>query len=306
MRWLNSWESFVKVVEGGSMAAAARSLGCTRAQISKQIGDLERNFGTRLIERGTRRLHLTPAGEIFLQHALRTLEEMHRTELAVRHLGDHPRGTLRISATLSFGRRYIAPLLPGVVARHPELDCELILSDDLLDLADDNIDLALRMTKAPPEDAVARKIVDLDRLICAAPAYLERNGTPQLPQDLIRHQCFSYLQREQRIWRLRNRDGQETDIPVHARIQHNNTDCMLEAVVQGHGLAILPTYVCAAELADGRLQPVLNGYEPSSAFGRHLYACYTPSRVRLPKVRVFLDELIRVFQPIPPWATGKG
>lgn len=306
MRWLSSWESFVKVAASGSMAAAARSLACTRAQVSKQIGELERSFGTRLIERGTRKLTLTPAGEIFLQHAQRTLDEMNRTELAVRNLGDQPRGTLRISATLSFGRRYIAPLLPDIVARHPELECELILSDDMLALIDDNIDLALRMTKAPPDDAVARKIVDLDRVICAAPAYLERNGAPQLPQDLVRHQCFSYLQREQRIWRLRNRDGLETDVPVHARIQHNNTDCILEAVLQGHGLAILPTYVCAAELADGRLQTVLADHEPSSTFGRHLYACYTPSRVRLPKVRVFLDELTRVFQPVPPWATGRG
>lgn len=305
MRWLSSWESFIKVVDGGSMAAAARSLGCTRAQISKQIGELERAFGTRLIDRAPRRLTLTPAGEIFLQHAQRTLEEMQRTELAVRNLGDHPRGTLRISATVSFGRRYIAPLLPELVARHPELECELILSDDVLDLADDNIDLALRMTKAPPEDAVARKIVDLDRVICAAPTYLERNGIPQLPQDLTRHQCFSYLQREQRIWHLHNHDGHEIDIPVQARIQHNNTDCMLEAVLQGHGLAILPTYVCATELADGRLQRLLTDFEPRSAFGRHLYACYTPSRVRLPKVRVFLDELIRVFQPVPPWAATR-
>lgn len=301
MAWLSSWESFIRVVECGSMAAAARLLGCTRAQISKQVGELERVFGARLIERNSRKLHLTPAGEIFLQHARRALEEVQRTELAVRNLGDAPRGTLRISAAVGFGRRYIAPLLPDIVARHPELECELILNDDLVDLSEDNIDLALRMTKAPPEDAIARKLCDLERVICGAPAYVARQGLPLTPQDLLHHQCFSYLTRDQGIWRLRSRDGQETDIPVRARFQHNNSDCILEAVLQGHGLAILPTYVCGEALADGRLLTVLDDYTPDSVFGRHLYACYTPSRVRLPKVRVFLEALENLFQPMPPW-----
>jgi DNA-binding transcriptional LysR family regulator len=301
MGWLNSWTSFVKVVEFGSMAAAARSLGCTRAQISKQVAELEQAFGQRLFERSTRKLGLTPPGEAFYQHALRALDAVENAEVAVKNLGDEPRGVLRIAATVTFGRMHVAPLLPGIVARHPELNCELILSDQLVDLVDDNIDVALRMTKAPPEDAIAKKVVDIKRVICASPAYLAKYGTPQTPQDLAQHHCFSFLLTDRSIWRLTDARGQESSVPVRSRIQFNNGDCLLAATVEGQGLAILPTYLCGPEMAKGNLVSVLDDFEPESRFGRHLYACYTPSRVRAPKVRVLLDELERRFQPVPPW-----
>lgn len=307
MQWLNSWDSFVKVVEGGSMAAAARRLDCTRAQVSKQIGELERAFGVRLFERSTRRLSLTPSGEVFYQHALRALEAVQTTEIAVKNLGEVPQGVLRISASITFGRMYVAPLLPRVVANYPELSCELVLTDQLVDLVDDNIDLALRMTKAPPEDAVARQLAPLKRKICATPAYLAAHGEPKLPHDLPHHQCFSFmLERDPLEWRLIDAAGDEVAVPVRSPFSFNNIECVLDAVLAGHGVAILPTYVCGALLADGRLRAILTDYEPLTAFGRHVYACYTPSRVRLPKVRVFLDELEKTFSPLPPWERPGG
>jgi DNA-binding transcriptional LysR family regulator len=302
MNWLGSWESFVRVVEAGSMAGAARHLKCTRAQVSKQIGDLERAFGVRLIERSTRRLVLTPPGEVFLQHAQRTLEAIRGTEIAVRNLGEQPCGILRISASISFGRLYVAPLLPRLTARYPDLSCELVLTDHSVNLFDDNIDLALRMTKAPPEDAVARKLVPLQRVICAAPAYLAAYGEPQTPQALANHVCFSYLlPGESADWCLADVRGNEIQVPVSSRLRFNNLDCVRDAVLAGHGLAIMATYLCADDLAQGRLQAVLTDYQPVTRFGSHVHACYTPSRVRVPKVRVFLDELEREFNPVPPW-----
>ena len=302
MNWLGSWESFVRVVESGSMAGAARRLNCTRAQVSKQIGDLERAFGVRLIERSTRKLVLTPSGEVFLQHAQRALEAIRGTEVAVRNLGEQPCGILRISASISFGRRYVAPLLPRLTARYPDLSCELVLTDESVNLFDDNIDLALRMTKAPPEDTVARKLVPLRRVICASPAYLAAHGEPQTPQELAAHSCFSYLLAgETAEWCLADARGNETRMPVSNRLRFNNLDCVRDAVLAGHGLAIMATYLCADDLAQGRLLAVLTDYEPVTRFGSHVHACYTPSRVRVPKVRVFLDELEREFNPVPPW-----
>jgi len=207
MAWLSSWESFVKVVETGSMSAAARRLDCTRAHVSKQVRELERAFGARLLERSTRKLALTPSGEVFYRHALRALEAIESTAVAIENLGDAPRGILRISATVTFGRMYVAPIIPKLIARYPELSCELILTDRLVDLVDDNIDLALRMTKAPPEDAVARKLVTLKRVICAAPTYFAAHGEPKTPQDLARHQCFSYLLANRGIWHLADSHG---------------------------------------------------------------------------------------------------
>lgn len=304
MNWLGSWASFVKVVEEGSMAGAARRLDCTRAQISKQVGELERAFATRLFERSARKLSLTPSGEVFYQHALRALDAVAGTEVAVRNLGDKPCGLLRVSASINFGRLYIAPLLPRITARYPELDCELILTDQVVDLIDDNIDLALRHTKAPPEDAVARKLATLRRVLCATPDYLARHGPPKHPADLAQHACFGYLQAggDQTI-DLIGRDGEEISVPIGSRFRFNNLDCILDAVLAGHGIAILPTYLCGPEIRRGRLQTVLDGYEPVTGFGRQLYACYTPSRVRAPKVRVFLDELERLLIPVPPWET---
>ena len=302
MNWLSSWDSFIKVVETGSMAAAARRLDCTRAQISKQVAELEREFGVRLFERSTRKLSLTPSGEIFHQHALRALEAVQSTEIAVKNMGDVPRGVLRISASITFGRMYIAPLLPKIVSQYPELSCELVLTDQLVDLFEDNIDLALRMTKAPPEDAIAKKLVQLKRVICGSPAYFAAHGEPKTPQDLAQHQCFSFLHTGgSPDWHLVNSQGDQISIAVSGKIHYNNIDCVLDAVLDGYGLAILPTYLCAQEIARGNLQTIFDDFEPVTNFGRYLHACYTPSRIRAPKVRVFLDELERAFNPLPPW-----
>ncbi len=302
MPWLNSWETFVKVVESGSMAAAARRLDCTRAQVSKQVGELERRLGVRLFERSTRKIDLTPSGEVFYQHALRTLETIDAAEVAVRNLGEVPRGMLRISATVAFGRMYVAPLIPRVLARYPELECELILGDQAVDLVDDRIDLALRMTRDPPQDAVARQLIAVQRVICGSPAYLEAHGEPRTPLELMDHQCFSYLLTDDGVWRLADRDGGEIDVRVRSRFQFNDIACLYDAVRGGHGLAILPMYMCGADLANGTLTRVLGDFDPVVSFGRHLYACYTPSRVRAPKVAVFLAELERMLSPAPPWA----
>ncbi|NMG31246.1 LysR family transcriptional regulator [Aromatoleum evansii] len=301
MSWLASWDTFVKVVESGSMAGAARRLDCTRAQVSKQIGELERRFGVRLFDRSTRKLFLTPSGEVFYQHALRALESVELTEVAVRNLGDAPSGLLRISASVVFGRIWVAPLLPRLTARYPELECELILTNSLVDLAEDRIDLALRFCKTPPEDVVAKRIFTMQTVICAAPAYLARHGMPRHPRELVDHQCFSFLLSDKRIWHLVDRAGAEVAIPVRGRVQFNEPASILDATLAGHGLAILPTYLCCNELGDGRLVRVLTDYTPRIDFGRHLYACYMPSRARLPKVKVLIDELEAMLKPVPPW-----
>ncbi|MDX5445727.1 MAG: LysR family transcriptional regulator [Zoogloeaceae bacterium] len=300
MSGLDSWESFVRVVEEGSMAGAARRLDCTRARISKHIAALESAFGVRLFERSTRRLMLTPAGEAFYPHAKGALESVAGAELAVRNLGDAPRGVLRVSATSSFGRRYVAPLLPALAEQYPELECELILTDRVVDLVEDRIDLALRLTRAPPEEAIARPLATLDRRICGAVSYLARRGVPRTPQELAQHDCFSYLMADGGVWRLAKPDG-EVAVSVKSRFRVNDVEAMFDAVCEGHGLAILSSYLTAEGLAEGRLATVLDEWEPLVPFGRTLYACYTPGRARTPKVRVFLAALEALLQPVPPW-----
>ncbi|BAL23831.1 LysR family transcriptional regulator [Azoarcus sp. KH32C] len=302
MSWLGAWEAFVKTVDLGSMAAAARRLDCSRAQVSKQLAELEQSFGARLIERTTRRQNLTPAGEVFYEHALRVLEELRDAELAVQNLVEIPRGILRIAAPVSFGRLQIAPLLPQFAAEHPLVQCELDLEDRRVDLIEENVDIALRLTDAPPENVVARKLTLVRRVICASPDYLARHGVPQVPQDLAHHECFAFTRmRGPSDWTLATPGGSLVTVPIRAKFQVNNLDSINAAVLQGHGLAILPTYLCGPDVARGTLVEVLKEYLPITTYGQHLYACYPASRVRLPKVRVFLQMLEDHFSPVPPW-----
>ena len=300
--WLPAWQAFVKAVDAGSMAAAARQLGVTRAQVSKQVAELETAFGTRLLERSTRRLRLTPAGEIFHHHALAALEAVAATQIAVRNQGETPLGVLRVSATMTFGRLYVAPLLRKVVAEHPGLSGELILSDQVIDLEAEDIDLALRMTRVPPQDAVVRRLATLDRLICAAPAYLAAHGTPAHASELPQHQTLSYLMTEEHRWHLVGPQGEEFVHTATSRLRFNSVDCMVDAALEGVGLAIVPIYLAQPHLQTGALVQVLQGFTSHTQFGSHLYACYTPSRVRIAKVRVMLQALQDMLEPVPPWA----
>ena len=302
--WLPAWQAFVKVVDAGSMAGAARLLDCTRAQVSRQVAELESAFGVRLFERSTRRLALTPAGQVFHQHALAALESVAAAELAVGNLGAEPHGVLRVSATITFGRLHVAPLLHRLALRYPRLICELILTDQLVDLEGGDIDLALRMTRSPPQDAVARKLTTLSRGIYAAPDYLRQHGVPTSVAELGQHQTLSYLMTEGHRWHLLGPDGAEHFHASTARVRFNNNDCLLDAALGGWGLAILPAYLAAPCVAAGRLQRVLPELEPSTLFGTHLYACYTPSRRRTPKVRALLELLMAEFDPLPPWERG--
>ena len=299
--WLPAWLAFVKAVDTGSMAAAARLLGCTRAQVSRQIADLEAAFGARLLERSTRRLRLTPAGEIFQHHALAALEAVTATQIAVRNQGETPLGVLRVSATIAFGRVYVAPLLHKVVAQHPGLTGELILSDQLVDLEAQDIDLALRMTRVPPQDAVVRRLTTVQRVVCASPGYLAAHGTPVHPSELTQHQTLSYLMTDDHRWHLADPTGEEFVHTATSRLRFNSVECLVDAALAGLGIAIVPMYLANPLVRAGRLVAVLPEFVSHTQFGSHLYACYTPSRVRIAKVRVMLQALTELLEPVPPW-----
>lgn len=301
MSWLLDWEVFVRTAEGGSMAAAARYLDCSRTQISKKLAELERSLGVRLMERSTRSLRLTPSGEVFYQHALRVLGEIRETELAMERMVSVPRGVLRITTPVTFGRLHIAPLLDRFSVDYPEVHCELVLNDRLVKVDEEGFDLAIRLTDAPPENLVARKLATIKRVICASPAYLEKMGTPSHPGELVRHACFAYSHASTLSeWRLLGPRGIET-FPVRGKFQINHVEAIQTAVLQHAGIAILPDYLCSEELARGNLRPILEDYEPLTSFGRYVFACYPATRVQLPKFKVFMEALGRRFEPLPPW-----
>ena len=263
---------------------------------------MEAAFGARLLERSTRRLRLTPAGEIFQHHALAALEAVTATQIAVRNQGETPLGVLRVSATIAFGRVYVAPLLHKVVAQHPGLTGELILSDQLVDLEAQDIDLALRMTRVPPQDAVVRRLTTVQRVVCASPGYLAAHGTPVHPSELTQHQTLSYLMTDDHRWHLADPTGEEFVHTATSRLRFNSVECLVDAALAGLGIAIVPMYLANPLVRAGRLVAVLPEFVSHTQFGSHLYACYTPSRVRIAKVRVMLQALTELLEPVPPWA----
>lgn len=288
MDTLHAMRVFSTVVEMGSFAAAAERLGLSRASTTRQLAQLEEHLGTRLLSRTTRRLNLTEAGAVYLQRCQQVLELIDDTERLVgsdRHI---PRGTLRVSAPVSFGTRHVAPAIADYVRRYPRVDVELVLNDRQVNLIEEGFDLAIRIAAKLDPGLVARQLASSRSLICAAPAYLARYGEPHEPAALRDHNCLLYTYAPQTIWSLR-RGEQTFRIAVTGNVRANNGDALLEAALTGLGLILQPAFIVGQALASGRLQPVLSDYQVG---GVGIYAVYT-SRQYLPlKVRTFIDFLL--------------
>jgi DNA-binding transcriptional LysR family regulator len=295
---LDAIEAFVKVGELGSFSAAAQRLGTSKSVVSKQVAALEDRLGAKLVNRTTRALSLTEAGAAFLERARTIIAELGAAESAVTHLTGELQGTLRVNAPLSFGIRHVAPAIAPFLAQHPNVTLELDLTDRFVDLIEEGYDLALRIGALADSSLIARKLAPVNRVLCAAPAYLERAGVPRMPQELARHACLSYRQeRRTAPWLL---DNGETRISVNVAgpLSTNNGDVLLEAARAGLGIVDLPTFYTCDDLRELRLITVLPGWTPPKLA---LYAVYRPNRHLSLKVRTFIDFFAARFGPKPYW-----
>jgi DNA-binding transcriptional LysR family regulator len=295
---------FARVVEAGSFSEAARALGLSKSAVSKQVGRLEDRLGTRLMNRTTRQLSLTEAGTAFYEHCRQLVADAEAAESAVTHLAAAPRGTLRVNAPMSFGQLHVAPALPDFLAAYPELSVEMQLNDRTVDLIEEGFDLAIRIGRLSDSSLIARRLAPMRRVVCAAPAYVERHGRPAHPRDLKHHECliYSYLS-SGREWRFQGPEG-ELRVPIQGRLEVNNGDALLAAAREGFGLVMLPTFLCADDLRAGRLEQVLADYcEPEGVAGG-VHAVFPASRNLSPKVRVFVDYLVGRFGGRPYWDAG--
>jgi DNA-binding transcriptional LysR family regulator len=282
-------KTFVTVVESGTLSRAAQRLETTAGAVSRRIAALEQRLGLRLLNRSTRRLGLTEAGERYYEDVVGVLRALEEAEDRVTHLSDAPRGNLRVAAPLSFGVRTLAPLLPGFAARYPDLRVSIDLDDRLVDILASGADLALRIGPLEDSTLVARRICDYRRVVCAAPAYLDRRGEPLVPQDLVGHDCLHYsniaLKEE---WTFRAGDGAVQTVEVTGPLCANNGDLLRRVAVGGMGICALPEFIAADDLEAARLKVILGAFEAPRIT---LWALW-PSRRFVPaKVRVFVDYL---------------
>lgn len=290
MALLENIRVFARVVELGSLSAAGRDLRLSPAVVSHRLQQLERHLGVRLLNRTTRQVQPTEHGVAFYEACQEVLRAVDHAESVVADAGGTPQGSLRITAPLGFGRRVLAPLVPAFQAKYPRVDVRLRLSEHLLDLLDEAVDVAVRMAVLADSSLIARKIADCPRVLCAAPAYLDAHGTPEAPDDLLEHQCLllRFPGSQQFRWTLQAPDGPRA-LAVGGRLDADDGDVLTEWALLGEGIVMKPLWEVAEHLRAGRLRSVVPDHPPEPATLAVIY----PHRQLLPaRVKAFADFII--------------
>jgi DNA-binding transcriptional LysR family regulator len=283
-------EVFVRVVERGTLTAAANFLDMTPSAVSKLIGRLEDRLGARLLNRTTRKLQLTAEGAAFYESGVRILGEIDTAERAAA-AGAAPRGRLRINCNVPFGQHYLMPMLPSFLAEHPEVAVDVVLTDKVVDLLEERADLAIRAGPLRDSQLIARKLWQSGMVVVASPAYLDKHGTPKSPADIASHNCLDFcFTRIVEGWPFLGSDGRTEIVAPPGNALVSDGESMRLLALSGLGLARLSRFHIARDIAAGRLVPVLEAFNPGDE--EPLHAIYVGQGGHLPsRVRAFLDFL---------------
>lgn len=291
---------FARVVEQGSFARAADKLDMSTSAVSRHVAELEAHLDTRLLNRTTRRLSLTESGQAFFERCVQLLADLDEAEEAVTATTMVPRGTLRLTSSITFGVRHLAPAIAEFAAKQPQLGFDIELSDRAVDIVDEGLDLAVRIGGIGSQALIARRIATAQMVLCAAPSYVERRGRPTVPEDLAQHECLTYeYLAAGNLWRFRDRQGAEHGVRIGGRLHANNGRLLTALAVDGLGVLLEPDFIVAPEIRAGRLVRLLPDHTPPSS---DIYAAYPSRRHLSAKVRAFVDFLTARFAGRPPWA----
>ena len=289
--------AFVRAVELGGFSLAAREFGLTPSAISKLVTRLEDRLGVRLLNRTTRRLALTPEGEAYFHRSQRILADIAEAENEVARFRAQPKGVLRVNTGTAFGLHQLAPALPEFLSRHPEVKVELTLTDRVVDLIEEGADLGIRLGALVDSSLIARKICELERVVCASPAYLKKHGTPRKPADLLKHNCLSiaYAPSLQR-WPFAANDGVQ-HVEVTGNASANSAEALLQLALVGLGIIRLSEVIVGEAVREGKLVPLLQDVHHSEPLPLH--AVYPQGRHRSPKVAAMVEFLVERFGDTP-------
>ena len=289
---------FSLLVRAGSFSAAAREMNVTTAAVSKRLSQMEARLGAQLLHRTTRRIGLTSEGEMYLAHARRILAEIDDMEQMIAGAMKAPKGLLRVNATLGFGRSHIAPLVSDFSKRYPDVQVQLQLTVNPPMLVEDAYDVCIRFGEPPDTRVIARRIASNRRLICAAPAYLERFGTPRTPHELTTHNCIGIRQGVEGygIWHLTSGQRMET-VKVRGDLSTNDGGVAVNWALEGHGLLMRAEWDIAKYLQSGRLRQVLPNWETPPA---DIYAVFPYQVQTAARVRAFVDFVAAAFSSSTP------
>lgn len=288
---------FVEVAERGSFTAAADKIGLTPSAVSKLVARLEERLGARLLHRTTRRIALTPAGEVYLARSRQILDDIEDVETEIRARGNDPRGPLRINTGVAFATHQLMPALPEFMLRYPLIEPHIAVTDHVVDLLRTNTDVAIRTGRVVDTALVMRKICDLRRLICASPEYLKRHGTPKKPSDLYGHECITIADiRSLALWPFAI-DGTLHTIEAKSRVRVDNAEALLQLGLAGAGIFRSADNLCGESIRRGRLVSLLTDSHVDEPVP--LTAVYPQGRHRSPAVRAFIDFVVEKFGHAP-------
>jgi DNA-binding transcriptional LysR family regulator len=291
---------FAKVVEQGSFARAAERLELSTSAVSRHVAELEAHLDARLLNRTTRRLSLTESGSAFYERCVQLLADLEEAEEAVTAATVVPRGTLKLTCSISFGTRHLAPAIAAFATRHPQVRFDVELSDRTVDIVDEGFDMAVRIGEIGSQSLIGRRIGASQVVCCAAPSYVAAHGMPRTPAELARHRCLSYEYSPSRnIWRFRDRQGREQDVRIGGPVHANNGQMLCALAVAGVGINFEPDFIVAPDVRAGRLVTLLPDFAPPSI---PIHAVYPSRRHLSAKVRAFVDFLAARFADNAEWS----
>ncbi len=298
MKPFEEMQHFVRIVEAGSISAAAEQLGVAKSGVSRRLSDLESRLGVRLLNRTTRRSSLTEAGRSYYEGALKLLSDLAELDAQVTGCEAALAGRLRMAAPLSFGLAHLTPAIEEFMRTHPDILVDVDFSDRQVDLVAQGADLAIRIAELRDSSLKARKLCPIRLLLCASPAYLERHGTPRSADELVDHQVLLYDIGGGASLRLSDGRGGELSLPVQPRLVANNGDFLRDIAIAGHGIVLTPTFIAWQALAMGELLPLLPESWPLAI---NAYAVWPQSRFLSARARRFIDFLAERFGDNPYW-----
>ena len=300
---IDALNSFIAVAASSSFSQVAKSQAVAVSSVTRKIDWLEAEIGTRLFHRSSRRVMLTDAGEQFLPRARNILEELAQAKDALASINADPRGQMTVTAPTIFGRRHLAHAVASFLERYPMIEVDLHVSDTLVDLAEQRVDVAIRIGRLPDSDLIATRLATLRPLVCASPAYLARCGRPATPLDLLQHDCIATTTPAPAgpAWRFAGVNGGAA-LPVRGKLRTDDKDCALQAALAGIGIAHLASWVISDDIAAGRLVPLFpDARSPDPQSLPAIHAVRMPGRSHETKARLFIAHLREVIGDTPYW-----
>lgn len=285
--------AFITVAETKSFAETARRLNLANSVVSKRVKDLEDYLGVRLLQRSTRSVTLTDAGYTYFDSARRLVDELAETEEQLRFQNENPVGEVKVSAPMTFTNMFLAPVLSSFLVKYPDVSLRMLISEHPLHFANDEVDVGIMIGNPREQSLTARKIAQTRRVVVASPAYLEKHGRPQTPEDLKRHNCMSYTRLgDGKSWPFRNKQGKDFWQPVGGRYVCDSGPLLCEAALEGCGIVILPSFIVGRHVVDGKLEILLEEYEQDPMA---IQIVYPPQRHLSARVRKFIDHVAAHF-----------